>query len=110
MIESLAIVNEYLHHFFHSDEVYEVFGNNVIIYRITESAGIVIAAIGSETKITVAATEESEGHWQKHSDNTVGIVDLHHPKSLERIKGLVMELISDLKNRRFNFALPMRGD
>jgi hypothetical protein len=106
MIESVALVKAYLD----LDNECEIFGNNVIIYRVTEDTGAVIAAVDSETKITVAATEESEGHWQKHSDNTVGVVDLHHPDSLERIKDLILGLMSDIRLRRFNFAMPQRGD
>ncbi len=112
MLESLEVVKAYLDQFCDNRfTLYEVFGGRTIVYRVGEDTGVVIASLGHpETDITVAATTEWQGHWEKHSENTVGVVDLHRPDSLERIKDLILGLISDINERKFNFACPQRGD
>ena len=108
MLESLILVKTYLDQFCY--DTYEVFGGRTIVYEVKPHYGVVVASVDSETDITVAGTCEHGGQWEKHPGNTVGVINLHDPDSLGRIRDLVLKLKSDIKERRFNFALPKRGD
>ena len=104
---SLRVIKTYLDEFCDNEHVEFAY---VFIYLVNEYEGVAVATVDSRTDITVAATCCLEGQWERNLQNTVGNVDLHHPESLERLKDLVLGLMSDIREQKFKFALPARMD